>query len=133
MAVEFVISEQFPVPTDELYFAWLDSDLHTKMTGGKAEVSDQVGGEFTAWDGYIKGKNQDLEPTNRILQSWRTSDFDEEDPDSLLEITFIPQGGETMVTIKHSELPEHGMQYHQGWIDAYFSPMRSYFEAKTRD
>ena len=128
MAVEFVISDLFPVSVEKLYSAWLDSDIHTKMTGGKAEVSDQVGGEFTAWDGYIEGKNLDLEPPSRILQSWRTSDFQENDTDSLLEITFIAQGGETMVTIKHSELPADGMQYHQGWVDAYFTPMRSYFQ-----
>ena len=131
MAVEFVISDLFPVPVDELYSSWLDSDLHTQMTGGKAEVSNQVGAKFTAWDGYIEGKNLDLEPPSRILQSWRTSDFGENDPDSILEITFIAQGGDTMVTIKHSVLPADGMRYHQGWVDAYFTPMRTFFQNKV--
>jgi hypothetical protein len=100
------------------------------MTGGKAQVSDQVGGEFTAWDGYIKGKNLELQSPLRILQSWRTSDFQEEEPDSLLEIAFIPEGKITRVTIRHSDLPEHGLQYQSGWVEAYFNPMKEYFQGK---
>jgi activator of HSP90 ATPase len=68
-----------------------------------------------------------LEAGKRILQDWRTSEFDESDRDSMLEILFDPQGEETRVTIRHSHLPQHGMQYRQGWIDAYLTPMKAYF------
>lgn len=30
------------------------------MTGGMAECSQEVGGNFIAWDGYISGKNGDV-------------------------------------------------------------------------
>jgi uncharacterized protein YndB with AHSA1/START domain len=128
MSVEFRISGLISAPPEELYHAWLDSEKHTKMTGGKAEVSDQVGGKFTAWDGYIKGENLELNPPLRILQKWRTTDFEAGDPDSLVEITFIAEGKKTRVTIRHTELPPHGMKYQQGWIDAYFDPMKEYFK-----
>ena len=128
MEVKFRVSEIFPKTPEYLYKAWLNSELHTKMTGGKALVSDQVGGEFTAWDGYIKGKNLELQPPMRILQTWRTTDFQDTDPDSLIEITFIPEGDDTRIIIRHSDLPEHGMQYQQGWVDAYFTPMKEYIK-----
>ena len=128
MSVEFRISNLISAPPEELYHAWLDSEVHSKMTGGKAEISDQVGGKFSAWDGYIKGENLELNPPLRILQKWRTTDFQEEDPDSLVEITFIAEGKKTRITIRHTELPPHGMKYQQGWIDAYFDPMKSYFK-----
>jgi uncharacterized protein YndB with AHSA1/START domain len=128
MEVKFRISELFSKPPEYLYQAWLNSKLHSQMTGGKAQVSDQVGDDFTAWDGYITGKNLELQPSMRILQTWRTTEFDESDPDSLIEITFIPEGNETRIIIRHSDLPEHGMQYQQGWVDAYFTPMKDYFQ-----
>lgn len=34
---------------------------NTAFTGSKATCDAGVGGEFTAWDGYISGKNLELE------------------------------------------------------------------------
>ena len=98
------------------------------MTGSRAEFSSEVGDAFEAWDGYIQGVNMELEPNKRILQHWRTSEFEKSDKDSLLEILLEPDVDGTRVTIKHSNLPDHGMQYQQGWIDSYFIPMKEYFE-----
>ena len=131
MAVEFEVSDVIPASPDQVYSAWLDSNEHSAMTGGHAEVTDNVGGIFEAWDGYIKGQNLELVNFSRILQIWRTSEFEESDEDSMLEILFEPEAQHTKITIRHTKLPEHGMQYKQGWRDAYFSPMKAYFEAKS--
>jgi uncharacterized protein YndB with AHSA1/START domain len=129
MTVEFEVSAEFSVPRARIYQAWLDSDGHSKMTGSLAQVSDEPGGSFDAWDGYIQGTNLELQPDQRILQSWRTLEFESTDEDSRLEIilTEIPTG--TRVTIRHSNLPEHGMQYQQGWVDSYYTPMHEYFKS----
>ncbi|MFC2054513.1 SRPBCC domain-containing protein [Chloroflexota bacterium] len=130
MSIEFEISDVIPASPEVIYDAWLSSDEHSRMTGAQAKVSANVGETFEAWDGYIQGKNLELESPKRILQNWRTSEFIEADKDSLLEIFFAPEEDGTRVTIRHSNLPEHGMQYQQGWIDAYFTPMKVYFVAK---
>ena len=127
MPVEFEVMGVIPASPRDVYQAWLDTDQHSQMTGSPARVSDQVGGEFEAWDGYIQGMNLKLEPHHRIIQSWRTTEFETIDTDSLLEINFKAHQEGTQVTIRHSKLPSHGMQYQQGWIDAYFVPMKSYF------
>ncbi len=90
MAKAFTVSEWFPASPEEIYRAWLDSQGHSKMTGSPARVGSKVGEEFEAWDGYIHGKNLELEPGKRILQSWRTEEFDPSEQDSLLEIVFEP-------------------------------------------
>lgn len=128
MAIEFEVSEVIPAPPDVLYRAWLDSDEHARMTGASARASDQVGAEFSAWAGYIQGCNLELEQDRRIVQSWRTSEFEDTKEDSRLEVLFEPHPDGTLVTVRHSNLPDHGMQYQQGWIDSYFTPMRSYFQ-----
>lgn len=128
MGVEFEVSDVVQAPPSEIYDAWLDSEAHSKMTGGYAKVSSKIGDSFEAWDGYIQGVNIELEPPKRILQHWRTSEFEASEADSLLEILLEPVGKGTKITILHSNLPANGMQYQQGWIDAYFIPMKAYFE-----
>ena len=97
------------------------------MTESPSRVSAVAGETFEAGEGYIQGKNLELEAPTRILQLWRTSEFEDTDKDSLLEIMFTPEAEGTRVTIRHSGLPAHGMQYQQGWIDFYFKPMKEYF------
>ena len=132
MSIEFEISEVIPASPDVIYDAWLNSEEHSQMTGGIAKVSAQLGDMFEAWDGYIQGKNLELEKSKRILQSWRTSEFKEAEKDSLLEILFDAKDDGTRVTIRHSDLPDHGMQYQQGWIDSYLKPMKEYFGNKLK-
>jgi uncharacterized protein YndB with AHSA1/START domain len=130
MGIAFEVSEWFAATPEAIYAAWLSSDEHSKMTGSPARVSNRIGEDFQAWDGYIEGRNLELEPPRRIVQQWRTTEFAESDPDSLLEILLAVENGGTSVTIRHSGLPEHGMQYREGWIEAYFIPMKEYFEHK---
>jgi uncharacterized protein YndB with AHSA1/START domain len=131
MGIEFEVSEVIPAIPEIVYAAWVSSKEHSMMTGSPARVSAKVGEPFEAWDGYIQGRNLELEPPSRILQLWRTSEFEHYDDNSLLEISFVSEGNSTRVTIRHSDLPDHGMQYRQGWIDAYFIPMMAYFKEKS--
>jgi activator of HSP90 ATPase len=127
MGIEFEVSELIPATQESIYEAWLSSSRHSKMTGSPANVSSEEGEAFDAWDGYITGKNIELESPGRIFQEWRTIEFDNSDEDSHLEVLFESEGNGTRVTIRHTNLPDHGMQYRQGWIDAYFVPMKVYF------
>ena len=132
MNVEFEVSDIIPASQNQVYSAWLNSKEHSAMTGSPARVSADIGDKFEAWNGYIRGKNLELEQSRRILQYWRTSEFDDSDKDSLLEIIFEKAENGTRITIRHSHLPEHGMQYQQGWRDAYFTPMKAYFETRSQ-
>ena len=125
--MQFTIKTTFAVPASKIYKAWLSSEGHSAMTGGEASISDQVGDEFTAWDGYILGKNLELSPHSRILQSWRTTEFTVDEADSLVEILLEETDGQTEVTLIHTNLPAHGEQYRKGWDDHYFQPMKGYF------
>ena len=125
--MEFTLSTTLPATPDEIYRAWLDSAAHAAMTGGGAEVSDKTGEAFEAWDGYISGGNLELEPGARILQAWRTVEFADDEGDFVVEIRLEAVEGGTRLTLHHSQLPAHGAQYEQGWIDNYFEPMKAYF------
>jgi activator of HSP90 ATPase len=113
---------------EQLYRAWLDGELHSSMTGSAAQVDPQVGGRFSAWDGYISGTNLAFEPFRRIVQSWRTTEFPADSPDSHLEILFEAEEGGTTVRLAHTAIPDgQAGDYLQGWQEYYFEPMREYF------
>lgn len=125
--MEFTLTHEFNTTPQKLYQAFLDSKIHSEMTGAKAEVSDVEGDIFTAWDGYIAGKNLELIPNSKIRQEWRTSEFADDQEDSIVEITFKELApNKTLLTLKHSHLNDSDDQYKQGWVESYFEPMTKY-------
>ncbi len=125
--IEFTVTDTITATPAEIFGAWLSSDGHTEMTGGEANCSDEVGAEFDAWDGYISGKNLEVEPTSRFVQSWRTTQFDDSEPDSQIEVLLEEVEGGTKVTLHHTSVPDDGDHYRPGWQDHYFNPMKEYF------
>jgi uncharacterized protein YndB with AHSA1/START domain len=130
MRNSFRISAVIPAPRKRVYDAWLDSKEHGAFTGAKARVQAKVGGRFTAHDGYISGKTLELKPSRSIVQSWRTSEFPPDAPDSRLELRFEDAPNGTRLTLLHSGLPPgQADSYKSGWREYYFAPMREYFAA----
>lgn len=123
----FEIKEIFNVPPSQLYRAWLDSDLHAKMTGGGASCSNEEGGSFSVWDGYITGTNVELIKNKKIVQHWRTSEFSKTDEDSVLILKIKEVSDGTELTLIHKNIPQGQTQYEKGWVDHYFTPMKAYF------
>ncbi len=129
MKKSFEISEKFPVTAKQLYTAWLDSEVHSEMTGGEAVCSSAKEGKFTAWDGYISGSNIELKPHEKIIQNWRTTEFLESDEDSRIELSFRNEGTGCVLTLSHTNIPEGEADYETGWVQHYFEPMQMYFES----
>jgi uncharacterized protein YndB with AHSA1/START domain len=127
MSGSFEAIEVIPATPAAVYAAWLSSEGHSAMTGAPATCSDQAGGSFDAWDGYITGRNLELDPGRRIVQSWRAADFPDAAEDSTLEVTLTPVEGGTQLILRHSNLPGDGESYRQGWVEWYFEPMKRYF------
>lgn len=118
---------------EEVYDALIDPKKHSIVTGAKATCDTRVGGEFTAWDGYIFGKNLKLEKGKRIVQEWKTTEWPEGYPPSTVEFSFKEKEGGTELTLVHSKVPtEQAEAYRQGWIDYYWKPLGEYFGKKTK-
>ena len=132
MAESFEVLTFFPsITAQQMYNAWLDSETHSAFTGSPAQIDPQVGGQFTAWDGYIQGQTLETEPFRRILQAWRTTEFPEGSPDSRLEILIEEVNDGVQITLVHSDIPEgQGEDYRQGWSEYYFDPMGRYYSAE---
>jgi activator of HSP90 ATPase len=131
MGTEFIVTATIPAKPKDVYDAWLSSKGHALMTGSQAKVSARVGGTFTAWDGYITGKNLTLRPGKQIVQAWRTTEFAEGDEDSRIDITLEPVAGGTKIRLHHTAIPDGQSDYKSGWRECYFEPMKKYFKAQA--
>ncbi len=133
MPYTFTLTTTIPASPEEIYQAWLDSLAHSEMTGGAANMSEQIGAEVSAWDGYISGRNLELVPDQRIVQSWRTSEFADEQGDSVITILLQEADEGTLLTLEHSNVPDEQRSYEEtGWQENYFEPMVVYFTERKR-
>jgi activator of HSP90 ATPase len=122
-------TETFQAKPAEVYEALVDPKRHSKFTGSRATGKPKVGERFTAWDGYISGKHLALKPGERIVQEWRTSEWPEGHPPSIVEITLKEFGNGTRLRMVHSKVPAEQVEsYRQGWIDFYWAPLKRYFQ-----
>jgi len=118
-----------PAMPAEVYEAFVDAKKHSAFTGSKATSDARVGGEFTAWDGYISGKNLLLEKGKRIVQEWTTTEWPAGFPPSRLELTFKKATGGTEILMVHSGVPaELADDVAEGWKEFYWEPLKKYFE-----
>lgn len=130
MPFSFTVTDIIPATPQQIYEAWLDSRGHTKMTGSAARAKPVQGATFSAWGGYIKGKNLTLEPGRSIVQSWRTTKFAKQDPNSQIEVLLEPIPEGTRITLHHTNVPNGHTGYQDGgWQQHYFDPMKQYFSA----
>lgn len=113
----------------KVFNAILNPKKHSEFTGSKATGKEVVGAKFTAWDGYITGRNVEIEKNKRIVQEWSTTDWPDKYPPSILEFNFNLVDGKTELTIIHSNIPkDQEEELKQGWIDFYWNPLKNYFK-----
>jgi activator of HSP90 ATPase len=65
----------FNASPHDVYELLMDSAKHAAFSGDSASISREVGGEISAYDGWITGRNLKLIPDREIVQSWRAAEW----------------------------------------------------------
>jgi len=115
----------FHASAHDVYEMLMDEKNHALFTGGSARISRDVGGMFVTNDGYSDGKNVELVPDAKIVQTWRASNWPE-GYYSTLTITFSQVSSTTKLSFVQAGVPDD--QYEeisQGWHDYYWNPMKA--------
>jgi activator of HSP90 ATPase len=118
----------FKASPHEIFEALMDSAQHTAFSGAAAQISREVGGEFSAYDGYITGKNLELVPDRKIVQLWRAVDWP---AGHFSTVSFIlaPEPEGTRLEFLQVDLPAGTeAEFAQGWIDNYWEPLKAWLE-----
>ncbi len=123
---------RFKAAPKVLFELYMDSKKHELATGGgKAVISRKVGGAFSACGGFIRGKNLLVVPGRTIVQTWRGTDWNQKDRDSIFILSFEPAGSGTFLTMVHANVPDNQVKdVTKGWHDFYWKPWKKYLGEK---
>ena len=102
---------------------WTEPDRMRDWWAAEADVDPRPGG--ICWvdladGGTIRGEYVELVPYERIVFTfgWEESRVTDEIPpgSTLVEVTFVEEGGDTVMTLRHSGLPRTVIELHRaGW------------------
>lgn len=116
----------FKASPNEVYSMLMDSEKHSEFTQSECRIGRSVGDKFTAYDGYIEGKNLQLVPGRKIMQEWRSSDWPEGHY-SKVTFEFTAKGKGAEVRFTHEGVPEDDYkEKSEGWKEHYWEKMRNY-------
>jgi len=126
-------SVTLPASSDRLFDMYLDPVIHGVIAGGHVKISPMAGSEFRAFDGRIYGRTIAVVPKKYIVQLWRGNHWKPEDRDSILVLTFVPDGKNGKIELTHLDVPEGDFDnVNKGWLDSYWKPWRAYLEKELK-
>ncbi len=117
-------------PPHEIYELFMDSKKHSKLIDGKAQISREIGGSFSVFEGSINGTNLDLEQDKKIVQKWRSEEEDWPSKHySILTLLFEPIKEGTLVKLTHAKVPSTAYEsVKDSWNTYYWEPLKIRFE-----
>jgi activator of HSP90 ATPase len=110
---------------EEVYLALTTPTAIQLWTGEVAEMSTEVGSEFSLWEGSIVGKNLEFEENKKIVQEWY---FDDQEDPSIVTIKLHEHKSGTSAELLHINIPDEGYDdFVEGWIYSYFGALQEFF------
>ncbi|WDE07106.1 SRPBCC domain-containing protein [Thalassomonas viridans] len=120
-----------PAPAQELFEMYLDSARHQEITGAPVTIAKEPGAEFRAFDGVLSGTILVVSSPDLIVQSWRSTAFKADDPDSTLILNFVADKAFGRINLVHLDVPKHDYDgVTQGWEKFYWTPWREYLKGR---
>jgi len=113
-----------PAPAESLFEMYTDPAKHAVITGAPVAISIEPGSAFQAFNGTLTGATLQIIPRRLVIQSWRSTKFNDGDPGSTLILAFTPEGTNGGIDLVHLDVPAHNYQsVVEGWETHYWGPM----------
>jgi activator of HSP90 ATPase len=117
----------FPASSDRLFDMYLDPEAHGAITGKVVSVAARAGAPFQAFDGVLSGTVLHVAPKRLIVQTWRSANWPAAAMDSVLTLSFWPEGDGARIELVHANVPDEDFAgVSQGWEKYYWGPWRTY-------
>jgi len=111
---------------EDLYKALTNPATVQLWTGEKAEMSTEVGSEFSLWGDSIVGKNLEFEENRKIVQQWY---FEGQEEASIVTIILHPHKQGTSLELRHSNIPDEDYDdLVDGWNTSYMGSLEEFYE-----
>jgi uncharacterized protein YndB with AHSA1/START domain len=109
------------VTAERLFNLYMDPEQHKAAIGGPVEIEPHAGGRFSALGG-LTGRNLAIESPRLVVQTWRAKVWHDEDPDSVLVLTFTDSSVGARVQLVQANVPDHIYQtIDDGWRRHYWA------------
>ncbi|WP_372521964.1 SRPBCC domain-containing protein [Sulfuricaulis sp.] len=123
-------SVTLPATPARLFAMYLDPKLHAAITGALVTISPEPGSPFHAFDGALSGTMLYTVPQRLIVQTWRSTHWNNDDLDSILVLTFWPAGEVGRIDLVHVNVADHDVPgVTEGWEKYYWKPWRQYLQS----
>jgi activator of HSP90 ATPase len=120
----------FKTDAIDLYNCIMNARIHSSFTGDEAIIEDKEGTSFSAYGGYITGKNIVLERGKKIIQTWRANEEGWPE-DHYSEVVFVIReiDGGCELDFYHTAIPQEKFDaIEKGWNEYYWEPLKIYLE-----
>ena len=116
-----------PASAETLFKMYLDPSTHKAITGAPVDIGVDRGSSFKAFEGALTGTILEVVKPRLIVQSWRSTNFNIDDPDSTLILCFTPEKDAGRIDLIHLDVPDQDYQgVTEGWEKYYWAPWREY-------
>lgn len=120
---------KFAATPRQLYDIFIDPKKHAALTGGPVKISAKPGSKFEAFGGQLWGSTVSTIPGKQIIQRWRSCNFKQTDMDSMLVLTFVPDGTGARIEMIHANVPKQDHKgVTKGWPKYYWEPLKAYLK-----
>ena len=121
-------SVTFNASAHEIYEMLMDPQKHSEFTGAPAEISREIGGEFSIIDGGLSGKTLDLIADKKIVQAWRAADWPEGHYSTAIFL-IEESDGQTKLSFVQAGVPSDMFDsINDGWRTYYWEPIAKALE-----
>jgi activator of HSP90 ATPase len=127
------IQQQVTIPADpaQVYAVLADAEALSALSGMSGAVGQSAGEEFSAFDGHVTGRQIELVPGERIVQTWRFPVW-EPGTYSIVRFTLAAEAGGTRLVIDQHGEPEAWHDHvDANWPTFYLTPLTRHFTPQT--
>jgi len=109
----------------DVYAALTNPATIELWSGYPAIMSEVPGSEFSLWEGDIEGMNIEFIRDRKVVQEWY---FGEQPEKSIATVLIQPDGGNSQVTVEHTNIPDEDFQnISEGWREYIMGAIQGFF------
>jgi uncharacterized protein YndB with AHSA1/START domain len=112
---------------EQVWEALTNPDLISQWSGSPAVFAAEPGSEYSIWDGQIGGSIVEVIPGERLVQTWKPTDWTVED--SVVTFTLSPSDSGTRVDLVHENVQDWDYDgTNEGWDIYYLGVIKKMLE-----
>jgi activator of HSP90 ATPase len=123
-----------PASAEKLFDMYMSPETHEAITGSPVIIGSKAGSRFKAFNGMIHGRTLMVVPNYMIVQSWRGKNWQTDEFDSILILTFQADGDHGRIHMVHANVADSDFDgVRAGWEKFYWKPWKAYLEKEKQD